>query len=339
MARRDPRHIFAAVKTILVLAHPYDSGHPDDFSMVPPAMGAGNNHRNAHVVRPLSAFTAVPSGRVARYARGVDYHLLLKKKLAALQVWLRAQGVESRVITDSAPLFEKPMAQLAGLGWRGKHTNLVSRHLGNWFLLAEVMLSVDLLPSHSAPSADSAPPAAPAAISPPAAPTSLTTIMPITRAADIDHCGSCQACLQSCPTNAFPAPYVLDARRCISYLTIEHHGIIDRAYRRAMGDMIFGCDICLAVCPFNKFAAAARGMKIDEQLQGSGRIDLITILTMTTDHFAARFRQSPIKRLGLKRLQRNALIALGNYFYDHVKNMAPDDSKEKWHKQEKQRLV
>ncbi|MDI9313224.1 MAG: tRNA epoxyqueuosine(34) reductase QueG [Hydrotalea sp.] len=265
-ARINPQHIFVETKSILVLTHPYHD--------------QSANH---------SAPDA-PHGLVARYARGVDYHRLLKEKLARVQDWLRAQNIASRAITDSAPFFEKPMAAVAGIGWQGKHSNLLSRDIGNWFFLAELLLSVEVSDDKNGDDAKNNQP--------------------------VGSCGSCHKCLDACPTAAFPAPYQLDARKCISYLTIEHHGAIDKKFRRQIGDMIFGCDICLAVCPFNKFAASAKNLKKDARLQGPAGLGLGDILTMDGATFTNRFSQSPIKRLGLHRLQRNALIVLANYFYD-----------------------
>ncbi len=274
-ARRDPREIFSQATSILILTHPYP--------FVNEATGE-NPNAAAHHAAPQNNI----GGVVARYARGADYHVVIKEKLKTLQTWLASHNIESRVIADSAPFFEKPMAARAGIGWQGKHTNLLNRELGNWFFLAEVLLSAQVIDdTESSPSKT------------------------------IGSCGSCHACLDSCPTQAFPAPYQLDARKCISYLTIEHRGLIDKKFRRAMGNMLFGCDICLAVCPFNKFAETAKDLKQDETLRGAGQLSIHDILTMTAEEFANRFSHSPIKRLGLARLQRNGLIVLANYFYEH----------------------
>ncbi len=287
-ARRDPRNIFSQATSILILTHPYpfvDEATGEDASAVvrhnPPQNNIG--------------------GVVARYARGVDYHVVIKEKLKTLQTWLASHHIESRVIADSAPFFEKPMAARAGIGWQGKHTNLLNRELGNWFFLAEVLLSANIIDDRDDPPSSTM------------APPSKNMALP---SKTIGSCGSCQACLDSCPTQAFPAPYQLDARKCISYLTIEHRGLIDKKFRRAMGNMLFGCDICLAVCPFNKFAESARDLKQDKILQGAAQLSIHDILTMTTEEFANRFSHSPIKRLGLVRLQRNALVVLANYFYE-----------------------
>ncbi|MGI9461808.1 MAG: tRNA epoxyqueuosine(34) reductase QueG [Alphaproteobacteria bacterium] len=264
-ARADPKKIFPQAKSILILTHPYP------------------------FIEKLKDYHE-PVGTIARYARGMDYHLLLKQKLAVLQSWLKNQNIESRMITDSAPFFEKPMAAIAGIGWQGKHTNLLSHEIGNWFFLAEVFLSSEV--------------------------KSKTKNKPQKK--KMPTCGSCRACLDACPTDAFPKPYQLDARKCISYLTIEHTGLIDKKFHHAIGDMIFGCDLCLAACPFNKFAHQAKHLKQDALLQGSATLSLDKILNMNQTLFNHYFSQSPIKRLGLARLKRNALIALSNFFYNQT---------------------
>ena len=211
--------------------------------------------------------------------KGDDYHDLIKKRLKALARWLVAtSGGEVKVFVDTAAVMEKPLAQAAGLGWQGKHTNLVSREFGSWLFLGAIFTTLDLPRD----------------------------------AADADHCGSCQACLDICPTAAFPAPYKLDARRCISYLTIENKGPIPREFRKAIGNRIYGCDDCLAVCPWNKFAQAGREIKLaarDElrapDLAESG-------YGSTTRRFARCFAKSPVKRIGRDRFMRNVLIAIGN---------------------------
>jgi epoxyqueuosine reductase len=202
----------------------------------------------------------------------------VKKRLKRLARWLiEDAGGEVKVFVDTAPVPEKPLAQAAGLGWQGKHTNLVSRELGSWFFIGSV----------------------------------FTTLEIETDPAEVDHCGSCRACLDVCPTDAFPAPYQLDARRCISYLTIEHKGPVDAALRPLLGNRIYGCDDCLAVCPWNKFAVEAREAKYH------ARADLVAppleeLAGLGEAGFRARFSGSPIKRIGWLRFLRNVLYAIGN---------------------------
>ncbi|MBT8476364.1 MAG: tRNA epoxyqueuosine(34) reductase QueG [Rhodobacteraceae bacterium] len=230
------------------------------------------------VIDPLAALERRDRGTISVYAQGRDYHDVVKKRLKRLARWLIAEaGGEVKVFVDTAPVPEKPLAQAAGLGWQGKHTNLVSRDLGNWFFLGAVFTTLEIEPDP----------------------------------AEVDHCGSCRACLDICPTGAFPAPYQLDARRCISYLTIEHKGSVDEALRAGMGNRIYGCDDCLAVCPWNKFAVAAT------ELRYAAREDLVAPelaeLAMLDDAgFRARFSGSPIKRIGRDRFVRNVLYAIGN---------------------------
>jgi epoxyqueuosine reductase len=224
------------------------------------------------------ATTRIPSaGNISVYARNRDYHDIIKGKLKHLAQFIAAQNAGVKVFVDTAPIMEKPLAQQAGLGWQGKHTNLVSRTHGSWLFLGEIFTTLDL---------------------PADAPHE-------------DHCGSCQACLTACPTNAFPAPYQLDARRCISYLTIEHAGPIPLEFRAPMGNRIYGCDDCLAVCPWNKFAKAGREQKLLH------REDLIApklaeLATLTDQKFREKFAASPIKRTGRNRFIRNVAIAIGN---------------------------
>src|SRR5262249_2491420 len=189
----------------------------------------------------------------------------------------RATGAEVKVFVDTAPLMEKPLAQAAGLGWQGKHTNLVSREFGSWLLLGAILTSAELAPDRP----------------------------------ERDHCGSCRSCLDICPTRAFPAPYQLDARRCIAYLTIEHKGHIPAEFRTAIGNRVFGCDDCLAVCPWNKFAAAARTTKL-EVLADNRAPPLAELLALDRGQFGRRFAGTPLKRTGRDRVIRNALIAAGN---------------------------
>ncbi len=227
---------------------------------------------------PLARLEDRGSGVISVYALNRDYHDTVKGKLKRLAQWLaKESGEDVKVFVDTAPLMEKPLAQKAGLGWQGRHTNLVSRALGSWFFIGTVLTTAELEPD----------------------------------APETDHCGSCRACLDVCPTDAFPAPYTLDARRCISYLTIEHKGHIDVAFRAAMGNRIYGCDDCLAVCPWNKFAQAARDARL------AARDDLVAprlaaLLTLDDAAFRALFAGSPVKRTGRERFIRNVLIAAGN---------------------------
>ncbi|SFR81300.1 tRNA epoxyqueuosine(34) reductase QueG [Sphingomonas jatrophae] len=219
-------------------------------------------------------------GRFAAYAQGQDYHDIVKKALKALARWLVAEAPDTalKVFVDTAPVMEKPLAEAAGLGWQGKHSNLVSREHGSWLLLGALMTTLDLAPD---------------------APARTT-------------CGSCSACLDACPTNAFPAPFRLDARRCISYLTIEAKGPIPREHRRSIGNRVYGCDDCLAACPWNKFAAGAaanRAFLPRAELTAPAIADL---LELDDAAFRQVFSGSPIKRIGRDRMVRNALTAAGN---------------------------
>ena len=227
---------------------------------------------------PLEALGDGGRGTIALYAKRRDYHDVVKGRLKHLAQWIaRETRAEVKVFVDTAPLMEKPLAQAAGLGWQGKHTNLVSRELGSWFLLGAILTTADM------PADD----------------------------AEVDHCGSCSRCLDICPTGAFPAPYQLDARRCISYLTIEHKGHIPDLFRRAIGNRIFGCDDCLAVCPWNKFASASRDQKLATRPDADNP-PLAELLTLDDAAFRARFAGTPIKRTGRDRFLRNVLIAAGN---------------------------
>ena len=227
---------------------------------------------------PLAALEHKEAGTVSVYAQNKDYHDLIKKALKRLARWMIAEaGGEVKVFVDTAPVPEKALGEAAGLGWQGKHTNLVSRELGNWFFIGSIFTTLEL-PKDTP---------------------------------EQDHCGSCRNCLDICPTQAFPAPYKLDARRCISYLTIEHHGPVDEELRPLMGNRIYGCDDCLAVCPWNKFAVEAREMRLKP------RADLqsppLAELAMLDDAlFRERFSGSPIKRIGRNRFVRNVLYAIGN---------------------------
>jgi len=253
--RADPRVLWPGVRSVIMLGVNYG---PDE--------------------NPLTILEQRTRGAISVYARGDDYHDVIKKRLKALARWLvAASGGEVKVFVDTAAVMEKPLARAAGVGWQGKHTNLVSREFGSWLFLGAIFTASEL--PRDAPEAD--------------------------------HCGSCQACLDICPTAAFPAPYKLDARRCISYLTIENKGPIPREFRKAIGNRIYGCDDCLAVCPWNKFAQAGREAKLAarEELRAPGLADLARL-----DDAAFRnlFAKSPVKRIGRDRFIRNVLIAIGN---------------------------
>ena len=253
--RMDPRLLWSGVRSIIMLGVNYG---PDE--------------------NPLDILAQRTRGAISVYAQGDDYHDVIKKRLKALARWLVAtSGGEVKVFVDTAAVMEKPLAQAAGLGWQGKHTNLVSREFGSWLFLGAIFTELDL------PRDD----------------------------ADGDHCGSCQACLDICPTAAFPAPYKLDARRCISYLTIENKGPIPREFRKAIGNRIYGCDDCLAVCPWNKFAQTGRESKLAarDELRAPSLADLARLDDAA---FRARFTKSPVKRIGRDRFIRNVLIAIGN---------------------------
>ena len=223
---------------------------------------------------------AEQEAKISVYAQGRDYHDVVKKALKALARWLVAEvpGTELKVFVDTAPVMEKPLGQLAGLGWQGKHTNLVSREHGSWLFLGCIYCTLDL---------------------PPDEPHS-------------DRCGSCNACQIACPTDAFPAPYSLDARRCISYLTIEHAGPIPHEFRQAMGNRIYGCDDCLAVCPWNKFADTAARHQAFAAREELVSPELADLLALDDAGFRQLFSGSPIKRIGRDRFVRNCLIAAGN---------------------------
>jgi epoxyqueuosine reductase len=231
---------------------------------------------------PLAILASRDRGAISVYAQGSDYHDVIKPRLKAIARWLVAQAgddarADVKVFVDTAAVMEKPLAAAAGLGWQGKHTNLVSRQFGSWLFLGAIFTTLDL------------PPDAPEA----------------------DHCGSCRACLDICPTAAFPAPYRLDARRCISYLTIEHKGPIPRELRSAIGNRIYGCDDCLAVCPWNKFAQAGHEAKLAarDELRAPRLADLARLDDAA---FRTLFAKSPVKRTGRDRFVRNVLIAIGN---------------------------
>jgi epoxyqueuosine reductase len=253
--RADPRGLWPAVRSVIMLGVNYG---PDE--------------------NPLAILESRTSGAISVYAQGDDYHDLIRKRLKALARWLVATaGGDVKVFVDTAAVMEKPLAQAAGLGWQGKHTNLVSREFGSWLFLGAIFTTLDLPRDE----------------------------------ADADHCGSCQACLDICPTSAFPAPYKLDARRCISYLTIENKGSIPHEFRKAIGNRIYGCDDCLAACPWNKFAQAGREAKLAarEDLRAPS---LAELARLDDAAFRARFAKSPVKRIGRDRFVRNVLIAIGN---------------------------
>lgn len=253
--RGDPTALWPEARSVVMLAESYAPEHD-----------------------PLEILARRDRAAISVYAQGKDYHDLVKKRLKRVGRWLvDAAGCEIKVFVDTAPVMEKPLAQAAGLGWQGKHTNLLSRDFGNWVFLGAIFTTAELAPD----------------------------------TAEVDHCGSCRACLDVCPTDAFPAPYRLDARRCISYLTIEHKGPVDEELRALMGNRIYGCDDCLAVCPWNKFAVEAR------EVRYSARDDLkapklAELAGLDDAAFRAKFSGSPIKRIGRDRFVRNVLYAIGN---------------------------
>ncbi|WP_375291719.1 tRNA epoxyqueuosine(34) reductase QueG [Qipengyuania sp.] len=231
-------------------------------------------------VDPLALADDAEKARISVYAQGRDYHDVVKKALKALARWLIAREPDSelKVFVDTAPVMEKPLGQAAGIGWQGKHTNLVSTTHGSWLFLGAIYSTLDFAPD--TPHAD--------------------------------RCGSCRACQDACPTDAFPAPYRLDARRCISYLTIEHKGPLPEEFRAALGNRIYGCDDCLAVCPWNKFANAAQANTKLLPRDDLVAPDLAALLALDDAAFRAKFSGSPIKRIGRDRFVRNCLYAAGN---------------------------
>ena len=257
-ARSAPNHLWPEARSVIMLGMNY--GPESD---------------------PMEGLEAQEKGVISVYAQRRDYHDVIKKKLKALARWLVAQReageIEVKVFVDTAPVMEKPLAQSAGLGWQGKHTNLVSRELGSWLFLGSI----------------------------------FTTLALPQDTPETDHCGSCSACLDICPTAAFPAPYQLDARRCISYLTIEHKGMIEPALRPLMGNHIYGCDDCLAVCPWNKYAEQAQEAKLAANA-ALHLPDLIALSALDDTAFREFFAGTPIKRTGRDSFIRNVLIALGN---------------------------
>jgi len=253
--RENPQNLWPAAKSVIMVALNY--GPKDD---------------------PRALLDEKSSGNISVYARGKDYHDLLKKRLKALaRHMVAAYGCELKVFVDTAPVPEKPLAAAAGLGWQGKHTNMVSREFGSWLFLGAIYTDMDL---------------------------------PLD-APHEDQCGSCRACLDACPTDAFPEPYKIDARRCISYLTIENKGPIPLEFRKAMGNRIYGCDDCLAACPWNKFASTASEAAFHARVE-LGAPALHDLLELNDADFRQIFSGSPIKRIGRDRFVRNVLIAAGN---------------------------
>ena len=253
--RADPQALWPEAKSIIVLGVNYTPDHD-----------------------PLASLEMRDCGTISVYAHGDDYHDVIVKKLRSLGGHIAQHyRAEVKVFVDTAPVLEKPIAHAAGMGWQGKHTNLVSREFGSWLFLASIFTTLEIEPDDS----------------------------------QEDHCGQCHRCLDICPTNAFPAPYELDARRCISYLTIEHKGHIAREFRSAIGNRIYGCDDCLAVCPWNKFAQTAHQAQFHprEELKHAR---LAQLAKLDDESFRALFRKSPIKRIGRDRFVRNVLIAIGN---------------------------
>ncbi len=254
--RADPRALWPEARTVIALGLSY-----------------------APEGDPLAALARPDRGNVSVYARGRDYHDVVKGMLKQLAGFIAGRfGPDVKVFVDTAPVMEKPLAQSAGLGWQGKHTNLVSRAHGSWLFLGEVLTTLELAPDP----------------------------------AQADHCGTCTRCIEACPTAAFPAPYQLDATRCISYLTIEHDGPIPHALRPLMGNRIYGCDDCLAACPWNRFARAASAHPKLRARPDLLAPELAELAALDDSGFRARFSASPVKRIGRDRFVRNVLIAIGN---------------------------
>ncbi|WP_156970909.1 tRNA epoxyqueuosine(34) reductase QueG [Beijerinckia mobilis] len=261
--RTDPRVLWPEVRSIIMLGMNY--GPEED---------------------PLAHVGEAGRGNISLYARGRDYHEIIKGRLKMLASWLLAEAKrrhlqpdepELKVFVDTAPVMEKPLAAAAGLGWQGRHTNLVSRSAGSWLFLGAIFTTLSLSPD-------------------------LT---------EKDHCGSCRACLDACPTGAFPEPYLLDARRCISYLTIEHKGPIPLEFRKRIGNRIYGCDDCLAICPWNKFASTSAEIKLAARSEWTAP-QLAELLGLDDAAFRRFFAGNPVKRIGRARFLRNVLIAAGN---------------------------
>ena len=253
--RADPSTLWPDVRSILMLGVNYG---PD--------------------VDPLLKLAEAGRGAISCYAQGKDYHDIVKRGLVVVARRLAEEtGAAVKVFVDTAPLMEKPLAAAAGLGWQGRHTNLVSRDAGSWLFLGAILTSAEIAPD----------------------------------APETDHCGTCRRCLDACPTNAFPSPYQLDARRCIAYLTIEYRGHIAEEFRKPIGNRVFGCDDCLAVCPWNKFAEATRQAKFHVR-EATDDPPLAQLLALDDAAFRARFAGTPIKRTGRDRFVRNVLIAVAN---------------------------
>ena len=271
--RVSPKKLWSDVKSIIVLGVNY-----------------GPNHD------PLQNLENKKIGNISVYARGNDYHEVIKKNLKKFGRWIISQtNSEIKVFIDTAPIMEKPIAQKAGLGWQGKHTNLVSRDYGSWLFLASIFTNLELESDKE----------------------------------EINHCGNCNNCIEICPTDAFTEPYKLDARKCISYLTIEHKGIIPLHLRPKIGNRIYGCDDCLAVCPWNKFAKESNEIKF-KQKNKTELYDLKKLSLLSDDNFRKMFSKSPIKRIGRNRFLRNVLIAIGNAKLkdakDHINKNIFDES-------------
>ena len=254
--RGSPSALWPEAKSVVMLAENYGPDHD-----------------------PLDVLAHKDRAAISVYAQNRDYHDVVKKRLKRVGRWLIEQdtGTQIKVFVDTAPVMEKPLAQAAGLGWQGKHTNLVSRRIGSWFFLGAIFTTSELDCDFE----------------------------------EVDNCGSCRKCLDICPTNAFPAPYQLDARRCISYLTIEHHGLVDVALRAGLGNRIYGCDDCLAVCPWNKFAERAAEVKYHGRPELIGA-KLADLALLDDAAFRMLFSGSPVKRIGHKRFVRNVCYAIGN---------------------------
>jgi epoxyqueuosine reductase len=253
--RRDPAVLWPEARSVVMLAMNYAPEHD-----------------------PLTALDDPSRGVISVYAQGKDYHDIVKAKLKQLASNLAAtSGADVKVFVDTAPVMEKPLAAAAGIGWQGKHTNLVSREHGSWLFLGAIFTTAELAPDAPEP----------------------------------DHCGNCRRCLDACPTDAFPAPYVLDARRCLAYLAIEHKGHIAEEFREPMGNRVFGCDDCLAVCPWNKFAETSREARFHAREQ-TDNPPLAELLALDDRTFRERFAGTPVKRTGRDRFIRNVLIAAGN---------------------------
>lgn len=253
--RADPRRLMDSARSVVMLGISYAPGRD-----------------------PLADLERTSNGAISVYAKGRDYHDILKGRLKEIAGLIaRRSSADVKVFVDTAPLMEKPLAAAAGLGWQGKHTNLVSREHGSWLFLGAILTEADL-------PADAPEP---------------------------DRCGSCRKCLDICPTDAFPAPYQLDARRCIAYLTVEFKGHIAQEFRKPIGNRVFGCDDCLAICPWNKFARTAKGSKLAARAD-TDNPPLGELLAMDDRHFRTRFAGTPVKRTGRSRFLRNCLIAAGN---------------------------